>query len=100
MRLSPCQFNYGVLRMSDIKKNDKRVEERNLVKAEVVFNTKNDIYMARSVDISESGIRIVTEKPINIRFQVKKDDELMLYDSQLVWARVKDDGSMEYGLKY
>ena len=56
--------------------------------------------MARSVDISESGIRIVTEKPINIRFQVKKDDELMLYDSQLVWARVKDDGSMEYGLKY
>ena len=86
--------------MSDIKKNDKRVEERNLVKAEVVFNTKNDIYMARSVDISESGIRIVTEEPINIRFQVKKDDELMLYDSQLVWARVKDDGSMEYGLKY
>jgi hypothetical protein len=86
--------------MSDIKKNDKRVEERNLVKAEVVFNTENDIYMARSVDISESGIRIVTEKPINIRFQVEKDDELVLYDSQLVWARVKDDGSMEYGLKH
>jgi len=86
--------------MSDIKKNDKRVEERNLVKAEVVFRTENDIYTARSVDISESGIRIVTEKPINIRFQVEKDDELVLYDSQLVWARVKDDGSMEYGLKY
>ena len=86
--------------MSDIKKNDKRVEERNLVKAEVVFNTEDDIYMARSVDISESGIRIVTEKPINIRFQVEKDDELVLYDSQLVWAREKDDGSMEYGLKH
>jgi hypothetical protein len=86
--------------MSGIKKNEKRLEERSLVKAEVVFNTENDIYMARSVDISESGIRIVTEEPINIRFQVKKDDELMLYDSQLVWARVKDDGSMEYGLKY
>jgi len=86
--------------MSGIKKNEKRLEERNLVKAEVMFNTENDIYMARSVDISESGIRIVTEEPINIRFQVEKDDELVLYDSQLVWARVKDDGSMEYGLKY
>ena len=86
--------------MSGIKKNEKRLEERSLVKAEVVFNTENDIYMARSVDISGSGIRIVTENPINIRFQVKKNDKLVLYDSQLVWARVKDDGSMEYGLKY
>ena len=65
-----------------------------------MFNTENDIYMASSVDISGSGIRIVTENPINIRFQVKKNDKLVLYDSQLVWARVKDDGSMEYGLKY
>jgi hypothetical protein len=86
--------------MSGIKKNEKRLEERSLVKAEVVFNTENDIYMARSVDISGSGIRIVTENPINIRFQVRKNDKLVLYDSQLVWARVKDDGSMEYGLKY
>ena len=85
--------------MSD-KKNEKRVEKRSLVKAEVAFNTENDIYMARSVEISESGIRIVTEKPINIRFQVEKDGELVLYDSQLVWAREKDDGSMEYGLKH
>jgi hypothetical protein len=85
--------------MSD-KKNEKRVEKRSLVKAEVAFNTENDIYMARSVEISESGIRIVTEKPINIRFQVEKDDELVLYNSQLVWAREKDDGSMEYGLKH
>jgi hypothetical protein len=85
--------------MSD-NKNEKRVEKRSLVKAEVAFNTENDIYMARSVEISESGIRIVTEKPINIRFQVEKDDELVLYNSQLVWAREKDDGSMEYGLKH
>jgi hypothetical protein len=86
--------------MSDIEKNEMRLEERHLVEAEVMFNTENDTYMARSIDISESGIRIVTEKPINIRFQINKNDKLVLYDSQLVWARVKDDGSMEYGLKY
>ncbi len=86
--------------MSDIAKNEKRLNERRLIEAEVMFNTKNDIYMAKTVDISESGIRIVTEKPINIRFQIKENNKLVLYDSQLVWARVKDDDSMEYGLKY
>jgi len=86
--------------MSDIAKNEKRLNKRHLIEAEVMFNTKNDIYMAKTVDISESGIRIVTEKPINIRFQIKENNKLVLYDSQLVWARVKDDGSMEYGLKY
>jgi c-di-GMP-binding flagellar brake protein YcgR len=86
--------------MSDIAKNEKRLNERHLLEAEVMFNTKNDIYMAKTVDISKGGIRIVTEKPINIRFQIKENNKLVLYDSQLVWAQVKDDGSMEYGLKY
>ena len=86
--------------MSDIEKKEKRIEERHLVEAEVMFITENDIYMAKSVDISRNGIRIVTETPINIRFQIKENDKLVLYDSQLVWARVKDDGSMQYGLKH
>ena len=86
--------------MSDIAKNEKRLNQRRLIEAEVMFKTQNDIYMAKSVDISGSGIRIVTEKPINIRFQIKENNKLVLYDSQLVWARVKDDDSMEYGLKY
>ena len=85
--------------MSD-KKNEKRVEKRSLVEAEVMFITEDDLYMAKSVDISGIGIRIVTGTPINIRFQIKENDKLVLYDSQLVWAREKDDGSMEYGLKY
>jgi hypothetical protein len=85
--------------MSD-KKNEKRVEKRSLVEAEVMFITEDDLYMAKSVDISGIGIRIVTGTPINIRFQIKENDKLVLYDSQLVWARVKDDGSMEYGLKH
>jgi hypothetical protein len=86
--------------MSDVEKTEKRTEERRLVKTEVAFNTENDIYIARSVDISGRGIRLVTETPIDISFQIKVNDELVKYDAKLVWARVKDDGSMEYGLKY
>jgi len=86
--------------MADIRDNEKRAETRRLVRTEVVFHTENDIYMANSVDISGMGIKIVTEKPIDIRFQIKEKDKLVQYDAQLVWARVKEDGTMEYGLKY
>jgi hypothetical protein len=86
--------------MSDIEKNEKRTEERRQVKTEIVFHTENDIYMASSIDKTAFGIRVVTEKPINIRFQITENDKLVQYDAQLVWARKKDDGSMEYGLKY
>jgi len=80
--------------------NEKRAVERNLVETEVTFHTEDDIYMANSVDISNAGIRIITENPVDIRIQIKEDDKLVQYDAQLVWARMKDDGTMEYGLKY
>jgi hypothetical protein len=86
--------------MTATEKNEKRAEPRHLVEAEVAFHTGNDIYLASSVDISGIGIRIITTKPIDIRFQIKEKDKLVQYDAQLVWARVKDDGSMEYGMKY
>ena len=74
--------------------------DRQLIKTEVTFHTEDDIYMAESVDISNTGIRIVTDNPIDIRIQIKEDDKMVQYDAQLVWARLKDDGTMEYGLKY
>ena len=86
--------------MSDTASNEKRAEKRRLVETEVAFNTENDIYMASSVDISESGIRIVTGTPVKICFQLHENDQLVQYDAEMVWARVRDDGSMEYGLKY
>ena len=86
--------------MADKEITEKRTTERSLVETEVTFHTEDDIYMANSVDISNMGIRIVTENPVEIRLQIKEKDRLVQYDAQLVWARVKDDGSMEYGLKY
>jgi len=86
--------------MADIGKKEKREAERRLFETEVTFHTEDDIYMANSVDISDIGIRIVTEKPVDIRIQIKEDDKLVQYEAQLVWARVRDDGTMEYGLKF
>ena len=86
--------------MADSENQEQRITERKLVEAEVTFHTEDDIYMAKSVDISGAGIRIVTEEPVDIRIQIREEDELVQYDAQLVWVKVKDDGTMEYGLKY
>ena len=86
--------------MADSENQDKRGVERRLIEAEVTFHTEDDIYMAKSVDISDAGIRIVTEEPIDMRIQIKEEEQLVQYDAQLVWVRLKDDGTMEYGLKY
>jgi len=86
--------------MADSGNQEKRVAERKLIEAEVTFHTGDDIYMSKSVDISDSGIRIITKEPVEIRIQIKEEDKLVQYDAQLVWAKLKDDGTMEYGLKY
>ncbi len=86
--------------MTDSENQELRTQERKLVETQVTFHTEDDIYMARSVDISDNGIRIVTDEPVKIRIQIKEEGKLVQYDAQLVWAREKDDGSMEYGLKY
>ena len=86
--------------MTDYKNEEQRAVERKLVQTEVTFHTEDDIYMARSVDISDAGIRIVTDEPVDIRIQIKEDEKLVQYDAQLVWVNAKDDGTMEYGLKY
>jgi len=86
--------------MADSENQDKRGVERRLVEAEVTFHTEDDIYMAKSVDISDAGIRIVTEEPVDMRIQIKEEEKLVQYDAQLVWVKLKDDGTMEYGLKY
>ena len=86
--------------MTDADNQEKRAAERRLFATEVTFHTEDDIYMANSIDISESGIRIVTDEPVEIRIQIKEADKLVQYEAQLVWTRVKEDGTMEYGLKY
>jgi uncharacterized protein YabE (DUF348 family) len=86
--------------MADSENQEKRTAVRQLVETGVTFHTEDDIYMAKSVDISDAGIRIITDKPVDIRIQINEEDKLVQYDAQLVWTRLKDDGTMEYGLKY
>ena len=86
--------------MTSSDNREKRTVERRLLETEVTFHTEDDIYMANSVDISDKGIRIVTVEPVDIRIQIRENDKLVQYEAQLVWTKVNEDGTMEYGLKY
>lgn len=86
--------------MADKRRQERRAIERRLFEAEVTFQPESGRNKARSVDISERGIRVVSEMPMAIRIQINEGDILVQYDAQLVWARMKEDGTMEYGLKF
>ena len=86
--------------MTSSHNQERRAAERRLLETEVTFHTEDDIYMANSIDISDKGIRIVTDEPMDIRIQIKENDRLVQYEAQLVWSKVNEDGTMEYGLKY
>lgn len=85
--------------MEDATNIEMRQSERRPCKAEITVFSK-DFHMARAVDISETGIRIETEKPQEIRVRLREKDKVIEYEAQLVWVKVKDDGKMEYGLQY
>jgi len=86
--------------MADKKIMERRVAERRFFETEVTFKPEGGTNKVRSVDISESGLRVVSAKPIAICIQVHEGGSLVEYDAQLVWARMKEDGTIEYGLKF
>lgn len=86
--------------MAEKKWQEKRAVERRLHETEVTFQRADAICLAKSVDISDYGIRVITDKPLTIRILINEEDRQVQCDAQLVWARMKEDGTMEYGLKY
>jgi hypothetical protein len=75
--------------------------ERKAEKRRVEFFVDADIVAARSVDRSETGIRIVTETPIQVSMRVyQSDDEWTDYQANLCWAAREQDGHMAYGLEF
>ena len=86
--------------MNDKISVEKRVSVRKSANSEVSVFPENDIFLATVVDISDTGMRIKTEVPQEIRIQLQDKDTLAEYEAQVVWARVNDDGTMEYGLKF
>jgi len=86
--------------MDHKSKSDLRTAERHPYEANVEFMVDADIIKSKSIDISDKGIRLETEKAVSIYMKIKSKNEEKNYHAELVWARRKDNGRMEYGFEY
>ncbi len=80
---------------------ERRNAERHAISVKVEFFVDGDILNARSIDLSEIGIRMTTETPISVRFRMNTDEgESMEKMGQLVWAKRDENGNTDYGLEF
>jgi hypothetical protein len=86
--------------MNPIQVNQ-RIAERKQFNAPIEFIVEGDVIDARSVDVSENGIRFETDRPLRIALRFAGSDHERVYDADLVWAKREEDGeSMAYGLRF
>ena len=84
--------------MENTDQNNRRKHERKPSDNPMEFVMAGDVINAVSVDISDGGIRLDTERPmvISLRFGDSGDS----YEAKLVWARRKLDSGVTYGFEY
>jgi hypothetical protein len=80
--------------------SDKRRAERKPLVTEIEFHSTKDLIDAKSVDISETGIKFITDDPLSIRMRFKKDGKLKEKFARLVWSKNKENGQTEYGFEF
>ncbi len=70
------------------------------IKAQIRFKPVGEVNEAVSVDMSKTGIRFETDKPLRIQMEVTVGKNRDTYLARLVWAKRTESGGMTYGLEY
>ncbi len=84
--------------MGNMDQNNRRKHDRKPSDNPVEFVIAGDVINAVSVDISDGGIRLDTERPMVITLRFGDGGES--YDASLVWARRTLAGGVTYGFEY
>ncbi len=82
------------------KNGDRRRSERARMESSVEFFVDAEIVTATSVDLSETGLKFSSRTPVHIRLRMEVDGDVQERQSELVWARREEDGTMTYGLRF
>lgn len=80
--------------------SDQREFERLCRENKVEFFVDADVIHAETIDVSEGGLRMTTEAPIELRMRIHGDGGVEDRQASLVWAKRGEDGAMSYGLKF
>jgi hypothetical protein len=84
----------------DLSDSEKRIEERGKINAPVNFFIDADITKAKAVDISDSGVRFETERPISMHIRMEANGMVLEHVAELVWCKRQKNGGMTYGLEF
>ena len=79
---------------------NRRKEPRKLLHSDVEFILNADIIKACSLDISEKGIRLDTDIPLNIDMRIQYDDKKEERQAKLCWVRQKNNGGFILGFEF
>jgi hypothetical protein len=74
--------------------------DRKDIKTKVEFIIDCDIANARADNISETGMRFITEKPIKFRMRMNVEGKKQEYAAYLVWAKKDFEGTTSYGFQF
>jgi hypothetical protein len=96
----PGKRDKGDLLMNQEIEREKRKAKRMPLDTKVEFIVDADVIQAKSIDMSETGIRIETDDPIKICMRLDIDGEKKDMKGQLVWTRKNEKGGMIYGFQY
>lgn len=85
--------------MKIVEKN-RRQSDRKKIDAEVEFIFSADIIKAHSVNISENGIRLDTDSPLEIELRIKLNGRDEDHKAKLCWAEKKGEKGFAYGFQF
>lgn len=77
-----------------------RGSERHSITTKIEFMVYGDVEEATSIDISETGLRFETSKPLLVRMRAQIQEQKKEYLAELVWAKRKPTGETEYGFRF
>ena len=79
---------------------DKRRAARRLIETSVEFYVDADKLRSTSVNLSASGVRLNTDRPLEICLRMPVEGELLEKRARLVWSRKEPGGGMTYGFEF
>ncbi|MBT4482397.1 MAG: PilZ domain-containing protein [Candidatus Latescibacteria bacterium] len=79
---------------------EKRIEERKSFSDEVECLISDEYLDAKTVDISNSGIRIDSAKPLIFFLRLNLNGGTIERGAKIVWSKSQADGSVSYGLEF
>jgi len=80
--------------------SDRRKSERKPMQANLEFNLYLDVFKAKTIDVSETGIRFHSDTPIIIQLQYNDGGKCRRRHALLVWAERKGDKGITYGFEF